>query len=201
MIISKKVIVILFFVFTINLDNVYAIGDPVDFINNINYKIQKIITLRIVKKQKDGLLCQTINNILAYKKISRFVLGRYWNTMSMQQQNSFTQNYKRYLLNNYVKYLYSYSGAVHITQVERSEDNSNIYQVYSTTHNRNGFLVRTNYKLIRDENTFTIFDITINDMSISISHREKFYNEIAESNLNKLLANFAQEVANLNICN
>jgi phospholipid transport system substrate-binding protein len=111
-------------------------------------------------------------------KIGRFTLGRYWRTASKSEQASYQKYFEDYLVVSYADSFKSYTGKnFKVTKVS-SRPKTNVAIVSTeivVKHNGSSKPVKVDWRLKRRSNgQFKITDISVENVSMSITRRKEF---------------------------
>lgn len=112
--------------------------------------------------------------------ISRFVLGRYWRTISEQELNEFSDLLQDYLALNYANQFKDFNGDQFVVGDERQQ-NKDIF-VNSQFVRPDGPPVSIIWRLREFGNEYKIIDVTVEGLSMGITHRDEFTAVIQNNN-------------------
>lgn len=127
-----------------------------------------------------------------FERISRLVLGRYWSSASKQQQVKFMDEFRTMLIRTYASAL------------TKLRDQTIEYRPLHIQLGDTEVTVRTqvlqagapplpiDYRLIRKENGWKIYDITIEGVSLVTNYRSQFATEVRQSGLDSLIGRLAE---------
>lgn len=124
-----------------------------------------------------------------FPKMSRWVLGKKnWRGATSDQKLRFTNAFQKLLINTYSKALVS-SDDIDITYlpIRTSKDNKRV--IVSTQINRNNGskLIPINYRLFKSADSWKVYDVSINNVSLVSTYRKTFNDEIKRKSLDELI--------------
>lgn len=117
--------------------------------------------------------------------IGRFVLGRYWRSMSSVQKTEYKQLFEEYIITTYTALLDKYVEAGMKVKKESPATNNNVVIVYSFIDiNSDTQLVPVLWKVQKKNGFFKILDVTIAGISLVIALRSEFTSIINKNGRN-----------------
>lgn len=114
-----------------------------------------------------------LNEAFDVPTIARFTLGRYWRVATPEQQKEFTALIKTAILDKYADRVLGYSGDGY-TMNSSSAINDKDYAVGMTIKRDAGAPVDFTWRLRRTGNAFKVIDISVEGISMSVTHRADF---------------------------
>ena len=115
--------------------------------------------------------------------ISRFVIGKYWRKMTLEEQKRYQELFKEYALKSYKNFSLDYENEINfkISEVVR-EGSSMLLRTYIDYSGMDGkkerFLVE--FRVHKKNNRIMLIDIKLGESSLLISYRNRFYQMISE---------------------
>jgi phospholipid transport system substrate-binding protein len=106
-----------------------------------------------------------------FTEMSKRVLGRPWKEINQQQRDNFEQLFTKLLENAYIGKLEGYSGQEIIFKEERIKGKK---AVVSTTVVHNGAILPVHYIMTQYKETWKVYDINIEGVSLVQNYREQF---------------------------
>jgi phospholipid transport system substrate-binding protein len=114
--------------------------------------------------------------------IARFVLGKNWHSASDEQQERYTELYRKYLTKTYISTFNENPKRkirdIRILSVSDTENEK--FSVRTELHLVNKEVVKVDYVVRDKDNRYKVIDIAIQGVSLLNSHREQF-NELASA--------------------
>lgn len=107
-------------------------------------------------------------------RISRFVLGRYWNGASDKEKADFQGLFEAYVVRAYSIRFSEYSGeAVKVTG-SRSDSAENVVVSSQITQPDNAPAVRVDWVVRKDSDTLHITDVSVDGVSMVLTQKQEF---------------------------
>lgn len=117
--------------------------------------------------------------------ISKFVMGKYWRQMNLEQQQKFQALFKRYALGVYKNFPLSFKNRIKfkvsgITNINNYKD---VETEIDTKEFTNGKLenIFVTFRLDKKEDKIKIIDIKITESSLILSYRNQFYQMVMDA--------------------
>ena len=174
---KRLLIVHLMFVFLIASSvNLYA-ATATDAVKG---EVEKILTkLRdpVFKQQsKDAQIAgirEIINEIFDWIELSKRTLGRNWRKFSPEQQKEFTDLFSRLLEGVYADRLLAYSDEKVVFEKETELKKGRV-EVASHIRTADGKKIPLNYRMIKKDGNWRVYDIVIEGVSMVKNYRSQF---------------------------
>jgi phospholipid transport system substrate-binding protein len=155
-------------------------GEAVHFINEL---VKQALTTLNDKQMSDQERAQRFRTLLDANfdipRISRFVLGRYWNQANDQERQQFQQLFEEYVVRTYATRFRTYGGeavsddVVKVTGSRPESETSTI--VTSQIRRADGAPpVRVDWRVRKGENGLRIVDVDVEGVSMALTQREEF---------------------------
>lgn len=116
--------------------------------------------------------------------VGKFVSGKYWKTMSAEQQKRYLGVFKRYALSTYKGFPLSFAAKVKykINGVSHIGDNTNVVAELDLGEEVNGIKnLLLEIRMHRKNNKIQIVDIKVAESSLILSYRNRFYEMFARN--------------------
>jgi len=107
-------------------------------------------------------------------RISRFVLGRYWNGTSEQEQRVFEQLFERWTVRIYSSRFKEYSGETIKVTGSRAESETGTTVSSEVIPIDSGPPIKVDWRVRHDDGGFKIIDVTVEGVSLALTQREEF---------------------------
>jgi len=117
-----------------------------------------------------------------FKRMSRWVLGKYWRRAKPDQREAFTNEFRELLIRTYSTALLEYSGhEINFLPVRASSDDSAV-TVRTEIRPNNGPIIPISYDLYLDDNqNWKVYDVSIDGISLIANYRSSFSAQIRRS--------------------
>lgn len=128
--------------------------------------------------------------LMDFERFARFVLGSYWRQASTSEQARFIKAFRNLLVRTYSKALLDRAENLRITYLDTIYDDSRQRAlVRSRLRLDNASEVAMDYKLYKSQNTWKVYDVEADGISIAITFRNAFSDEINRLGLKDFLDN------------
>lgn len=182
----------MFLVFSINF-KAYS-NEAENFVNSISNRALGIISSTSSNSAIHSELSALFENAVNITWITKFILGKYYRQFSPQEFGEFQVLYKRYLMHKYIPKFKQFAGYESVIN-------------YSKPLGQNYYLVQTKifdpskakpltveYRVKKASNDkFYIHDITVDAISLILTHRSDFTNFLHTSSIEDLLHNLENQ--------
>ncbi len=127
-----------------------------------------------------------VNEIFDYMELSRRTLGREWTKFNAQQQNEFVKLFGDLLEKTYADKLLSYSNekVVFDKELMLREDQA---EVTSNILTADGKKIPLDYRMIRKEAGWRVYDVIIEGISLVKNYRDQFRDILAKDSPEEVL--------------
>lgn len=147
---------------------------------------QRIGVVRLVEENVD------------LKWAAKFVLGKYWRSLSSEQQTEFTNLYHDYLLHTYAPRFQGYAGeSADVDFVEYVDENDYSVECVFYSKNGNETLVNLIVHYNDAEERFVIRELVVEGIGLLNTQRADFTASIANSGYNEFLSQMVSKIATL----
>jgi phospholipid transport system substrate-binding protein len=135
-----------------------------------------------------------VNEIFDYTELSRRTLGREWTKFNVQQQNEFVKLFGDLLEKTYADKLLSYSNEKVVFDKESllREDQA---EVTSNILTADGKKIPLDYRLIKKEAGWRVYDVIIEGISLVKNYRDQFRDILAKDSPEEVLKMLRDKVA------
>jgi phospholipid transport system substrate-binding protein len=151
-------------------------ADAPGFINDLVSKaLQALNNKQLSQQQRDKEFRDVLDQDFDMPRISRFVLGRYWNAADEQQRQNFQKLFEDYMVKAYGERFSQYSGEQVKITGSRSESDT-VTLVSSQIVRPNGAPpAKVDWRVRKDgSGGFKIVDIDVEGVSMLLTQREEF---------------------------
>ncbi|HZV97504.1 MAG TPA: ABC transporter substrate-binding protein [Methylophilaceae bacterium] len=159
--------------------------------------------LAVVKKDKDiqsgdqqkifALAEEKILPNFDFDRVCRMVLGKHWNSASKEQQESFQREFRSLMLRTYASALSKYRNQTIEYKPFRAQAGDSEVTVKTQILQPGGQPIGVDYSLVKKGDTWKVFDIVIEGVSLVTNYRGQFNNEIRQSGIDGLIQKLAEK--------
>jgi phospholipid transport system substrate-binding protein len=147
---------------------------PGDFITHLGENAIQTLTnpnISLEKRQKE---CELFLEEFDFNSIGRFVIGRYWRLIKPEQKKKYLKLFKQFLIQSYVNKFEGYSDT-QFKVLKTHEKADSEFMVDSILLLPNGNELNLQWKVFGTPNNYRVLDITLDNISMSITQRNEFY--------------------------
>jgi phospholipid transport system substrate-binding protein len=159
-----------------------AADDPAGYITSLG---NQTLTLVQAKDRPQGdrkrQFQQLIDQSFDVPAISRFVLGRYWNTASKDQQQQFTQAFEDYMVGVYWQRFSEYSGETFAVKGRRDEGNGTTIVTTEVAQANGQPSAKVDWSVSKESGGYKIGDVSIEGVSQEVTYRQEFASVIEQN--------------------
>ena len=151
----------------------------------------------IIRQNPDeiyGLVDDQILPHFDFDKMSYFVLGKVWKNATEQQKSNFQREFKHLLISTYATALLEYSSDDEIVykDVSYSPKNKNIAIVSTEVRPKGATPVGVSYRMFRTDDTWKIYDVVIDGVSLVTNYRANFAGQVRSKGLDGLITSLSE---------
>jgi len=106
--------------------------------------------------------------------IGRWVLGRYWNQATPEQQQEYLQLFERMIVNTYADRFVEYSGETFRITGSRPEGESDTMVTTQIVRPSGGPPVAVDWRVRKRDNGYKIIDVVVEGVSMGVTQRQEF---------------------------
>jgi phospholipid transport system substrate-binding protein len=127
-----------------------------------------------------------------FRAASQWVLGRYWRTATSEQRERFVEEFRRLLLNTYVRSISNYQNNRISIGPARGALASGRAEVDVEFERPGGPPVHLRFRMHKPGEEWLVYDISVEGMSLVATHRSTFAREIHDNGLDSLIDHLAR---------
>lgn len=135
---------------------------------------------------------------LDFPRITRWVLGKHWRAATEDQRQRLTSEFRALLTRSYVSAMVTYVDQIlqHAENVqfppERSRQDGDAAVVTMLISLENGKQAAVQYQMTRTDGGWKIYDVQVEGISLALTYRSTFSQEIAQAGIQGLIASLAE---------
>jgi phospholipid transport system substrate-binding protein len=133
-----------------------------------------------------------------FERVSRLVLGKNWTRATTEQKASFQKEFRTLLLRTYATALSKYKDQKIEFLPLRMVDDAKTASVKTKIIQSGGQPIAVDYSLAQEDNTWKVYDIVIEGVSLVTNYRGQFSQEVRQNGLDSLIKKLASKNANAN---
>lgn len=169
-----------------------AIQTPEQLVRETTDKITSVLRADQDKIQADSNhLLEIVDAIVAphfdFDRMSSWVLGKYWRTATADEKKRFAIEFRTLLVRTYSKALNdNYDKQIDML-ASREKSDGKIVTVRTEIQQSAGFPIPINYKMHIKNESWKVFDVSVDGISLVANYRTSFAQEIRKDGLEKLI--------------
>ena len=173
-------------------------GLPTEQIKTTIDKIIAIVTDPALKEpsqaeKKKSLIMKAVDERFDWREMSRRSLGLHWAKLNEEERKNFVSLFSRLLERTYLDRVESYSGEkVTYTGETIDGDYATVETKVLTSKNVDTPVV---YKLKKDDDSWLVYDISIEGVSLVYNYRTQFNSILSKSSYAELVAKLKEKIA------
>jgi phospholipid transport system substrate-binding protein len=165
----------------------------------VNHALQIMANKATPLQQRRRQLRQGVESNFDFTEMSRSALGYNWRGLTPDQRAKFTQLFTAFIEDAYLSKIQDYSGQQVQFQGETSLGQG-YTQINTAIVQPGKNPIAVNYLLLQKDNSWKIYDVTVDAISIIANYRNQFNRVINEKGFDQLMADLQakqQELASL----
>jgi phospholipid transport system substrate-binding protein len=168
-----------------------------DFVQDVGNNIVKITSDKsLTKSQVEGKMIGLIDGIIDPDWISRFVLGKFYKTVSDQQKSRFSQLYREYMINTYGPKFQHYN--IKKFTLISSEDQHSFYLAKCEFMQKDSNTpISVDFRVKNKDGKLVVIDLITEGISLIETQRSEFSSAIAQGGVEQFLDDLQKKVNNL----
>jgi len=163
-------------------------GEPLDKVRQTVDDVLAILAnKRLDAQQRRTQIRQAVLKRFGFDEMAQRALSQHWRTLTPQQQQEFVALFTDLLERSYINRIESYSGGqqgVRYTKEESSGDNATVYTEIVSGRDQSA---SAEYRLLRKNGDWKVYDIVIEGVSLVNNYRTQFNNIIMKDSYTGLV--------------
>lgn len=199
-----RVAVITLLLVPFHLSQAYASTDSaLEIVRTTSDKVIERLSAQKADLQKHpehlyGLINELVLPHFDFAIMSRWVMGKEWNSTSAQKQEQFIEQFKTLLVRTYAKALLEYSGQKIVYLPPVSNPKSTVVIVKTeVAGDGSAHHIPINYRLHSTDGQWKVIDIAIDGVSLVGTYRGEFGSEIRKNGVDSLIQKLTQRNSEL----
>ena len=146
--------------------------------------------------QRQDKLRQIVAATFDFREMAKSALGYHWKELSPAQQEEFTNAFVAFIEDSYLSKINDYSGQ-QVNFLRASNEGAQYAQVNTDIIQPKGDAIHVNYRLLQENSTWRIYDVTVDAISIIANYRNQFNRVMNNKGYNTLIADLKSKQAAL----
>ena len=174
-----------------------AVVPPLEVVRGTaNQVIHILETRREELRQHPERLFALINEVVVphfdFRRMARWVLGKYWRRASEEERERFVTEFRRLLVRTYGTALLEYTGEPIRYLPVKAPPGARDVTVRSEVVQNDGQPVVINYRMHLGDDGWKVYDVTVDGISLVTNYRSGFAAEIRANGLSALIDKLAR---------
>jgi phospholipid transport system substrate-binding protein len=149
--------------------------NAVGFINDlVNQALKALSNKQMSVEERETQFRKLLREGFDVPRISRFVLGRYWNQASDQEKQQFQKLFEDYIVHSYSARFAEYSGETVKVIGSRQESETGAIVMSQIIRPNGGPPTKVDWRVRKEDSGFKIVDVDIEGVSMAITQRDEF---------------------------
>ena len=172
--------------------------DPMTVVKNtVNQALDVLRDTSSPLAQRQDKLRQIVAQTFDFKEMAKSALGYHWKELTPAQQQEFTNAFIAFIEDSYLSKINDYRGQ-QVNYLKVSQDGAQYAQVSTDIIQPNGKdAIHVNYRLLKEDGTWKIYDVTVDAISIIANYRNQFNRVMNSKGYNTLIADLKAKQAAL----
>jgi len=149
--------------------------DPMSVVKTtVNQALDVLRDSNAPLSQRQDKLRQIVAQTFDFKEMAKSALGYHWKELTPAQQQEFTNAFVAFIEDSYLSKINDYRGQ-QVNFLKVSQDGAQYAQVSTDIIQPNGKdAIHVNYRLLKEDGTWKIYDVTVDAISIIANYRNQF---------------------------
>jgi len=171
--------------------------DPMVVVKNtVNQALDVLRDKSAPLAQRQDKLRQIVAGTFDFTEMAKSALGYHWKTITPAQQQEFTSAFVAFIEDSYLSKINDYSGQ-QVNFLRVSNDGPQYSQVSTDIIQPKGDAIHVNYRLLQENGTWKIYDVTVDAISIIANYRNQFNRVMNSKGYDTLIADLKAKQAAL----
>jgi phospholipid transport system substrate-binding protein len=146
--------------------------------------------------QRQDKLRQIVAATFDFTEMAKSALGYHWKEISPAQQQEFTNAFIAFIEDSYLSKINDYSGQ-QVNFLRASNEGAQYAQVNTDIVQPKGEAIHVNYRLLQENGTWKIYDVTVDAISIIANYRNQFNRVMNNKGYDTLISDLKSKQAAL----
>jgi phospholipid transport system substrate-binding protein len=152
--------------------------------------------IKLDRSIADQLVSEHVLPFIDFKKASQLVLGKYWRRATDEQKTNFTREFSTFLTNNYTTAMVEFTDEIvrnskNLKYIPLRGADDKYANVRMEVILPNRAPVQVTYSMVNTDESWKVYDISIEGISLAKTYRSQFANQIRRQGLNELIQTLA----------
>lgn len=177
--------------------SVVMAGEATDRIKAVSDKIFSIISDQTLqgpenKDKKEQMIMDAVDGAFDWEEFSRRALGRHWSKRTDIEKKEFTALFKELIKRTYMEKSGQYSGG-RVEFLDEGTDEK-YGEVKSQLVSSSGTQTPVDYRLMKKDGTWWVYDVYIEGVSLVSNYRSQFNDILIKSSFDELMKRLKEKI-------
>lgn len=169
---------------------------PEQIVEQTSAELLKVINEQSERiKNEEGFVNEVINELILpvidLQSMGKLILGKHWKTASDEQRTQFIEQFKSMLIRTYAKSVADFGDAKVTVFPPKAGQKGKRHRVKSHLDIGSGTPLQVDYVFRRKDDSWKVFDLVVDGLSLIKNFRTSFSQEISETSLDALIERLA----------
>jgi phospholipid transport system substrate-binding protein len=172
-------------------------NDPMSVVKTtVNQALDVLRDKNTPLAQRQDKLRQIVAATFDFTEMAKSALGYHWKDITPAQQQEFTTAFVAFIEDSYLSKINDYSGQ-QVNFLRASNEGAQYAQVNTDIIQPKGDAIHVNYRLLQENSTWRIYDVTVDAISIIANYRNQFNRVMNNKGYDTLIADLKSKQAAL----
>jgi len=171
--------------------------DPMSVVKTtVNQALEVLRDKSTPLAQRQDKLRQIVAATFDFTEMAKSALGYHWKQITTAQQQEFTTAFVAFIEDSYLSKINDYSGQ-QVNFLRASNEGTQYAQVNTDIVQPKGEAIHVNYRLLQEDSTWKIYDVTVDAISIIANYRNQFNRVMNNKGYDTLISDLKSKQAAL----
>jgi len=171
--------------------------DPMSVVKTtVNQALEVLRDKSTPLAQRQDKLRQIVAATFDFSEMAKSALGYHWKEITPAQQQEFTNAFIAFIEDSYLSKINDYSGQ-QVNFLRASNEGAQYAQVNTDIVQPKGEAIHVNYRLLQENGTWKIYDVTVDAISIIANYRNQFNRVMNNKGYDTLISDLKSKQAAL----
>jgi phospholipid transport system substrate-binding protein len=171
--------------------------DPMSVVKTtVNQALEVLRDKSTPLAQRQDKLRQIVAATFDFSEMAKSALGYHWKEITPAQQQEFTNAFIAFIEDSYLSKINDYSGQ-QVNFLRASNEGAQYAQVNTDIVQPKGEAIHVNYRLLQENATWKIYDVTVDAISIIANYRNQFNRVMNNKGYDTLISDLKSKQAAL----
>ncbi|MGB0060870.1 MAG: ABC transporter substrate-binding protein [Candidatus Binatus sp.] len=171
--------------------------DPMSVVKGtVNQALDVLRDTQTPLAQRQDKLRQIVSASFDFTEMAKSALGYHWKQITPAQQQEFTTAFVAFIEDSYLSKINDYTGQP-VDFLKSTSEGAQYAQVNTDIVQPKGDAIHVNYRLLQENGTWKIYDVTVDAISIIANYRNQFNRVMNNKGYDTLISDLKSKQAAL----